>query len=212
MTFWAAGSEPEALRALAEPDGLNPENWGVDFLWITKAGKFVGVQRKTCADLVASLSDGRMGTGLAKHADLDRAILLIEGVWSWGAIRFTQAQLRGVELSVQMNGMVVVHTAGIMDTAVALPQLRAYFDHDTHHSLYTRPKTTTAGRWSTQGSKEWRWHWWQSFAGIGLGQAKKLDEHFGGKIPVKWLVESKDGFKCPGIGAKRLQTLWEAFS
>lgn len=202
---------------MATPHGPNPEDWGVDFLFINKHGLF-GVQRKAVADLTASLDDGRLGSGLAKsQGSLHKTILLIEGDWKWNrqgaseAVRgFTRVKLRGVELSAQFNGMVVVHTADLSDTAQALTQLESYFARDDHTSLFTRPKAR--GRWGKADSEEWRWHWWQSHDGIGLGQAKKLDGYFSGRLPVEWTVTEKELLACPGIGPKRAKSLWTAFA
>ncbi len=203
-------AEPKAFLQLG-PYSSEPERWGADFLAFPN-GKTVACQRKECADLVASLRDDRIARELAQLQAADRAVLIIEGDWRWdteGRCRlkghdhgFLRSQLDGVCLSLQANGIWVMHTTGIADTIRLLSQIETFFTREKHTSLFTRPKSGSP--WGNARSRDWSAHVYQSFPGIGIDTAYALYDKVG--LPLHWDADV-DFESVPGVGKKRAAAL-----
>lgn len=145
-----SAAEPPILRALGE-FAPQCEEMGADFLVFTAKG-VVGIQRKTCADLVASLRGPRLPKEMWQSEQLTKMILLVEGAWPWEedgwrwgsgppwSRTFTKAHWEGVELSVQANDWWLIRTASLEDTAARLPRLEQWLHHADHDSLRRMPK------------------------------------------------------------------------
>lgn len=228
MSLLVAPSEPPELRALGTYSPLC-EQHGSDYLYLTEQGEMCGVQRKAIEDLVSSLGE-RLNRELAKMTPLDVRVVLIEGLWMWtstgdslalgkyGARSFNRKSYNGLVLSLQHEGFWVVTTDHISHTAEWLTQAGAWLDRRQHTSLSTRPKPPR-NMFGTRDSAEWRLHFWQTFEGIGIIQAKELDAHFNGRLPATWgmtrdewmvLAKSPEKGGCRGIGKERAQKMWDA--
>ena len=179
-----------------------PERYGCDFLFINRTG-LVGVQRKTCHDLVASLYDNRMARELTAMESLDQGVLLIEGNWEWYKGRslvvkgYNKPQYYGVMLSIQAQGVWVAETEGIEHTAEWLRQAELWFSKSEHDSLLRRPKPKVP--------KEI--HILQHFPGISLTRAKAIFTYFG-RVPLRWDTTPEEMGKVPGIGKVTVDKLW----
>jgi ERCC4-type nuclease len=176
------------------------ETYGVDFLFPTKLG-LVGVQRKTCDDLVASLRGDRMQREIVQmsSAGLDYAVLLIEGQWGWSHSprTYTQAEFIGFMLSVQSHGILIMYTEDTSGTAKALTGIERWFNKDGEHdSLLRRPKARVSPEL----------HVLQYFDGISLGRAKAIFHHFG-KVPLAWICSKEEMVQVPGMGRKTVENM-----
>lgn len=208
-----APSEPPLLRAL----GLySPqcEAMGVDILILGKLG-LVGVQRKTCSDLVASLRDGRIFDLVTKGEGLTATILLLEGDWEFdraGNSRtcrgFTEAQLTGLKLSLQRkHGILIVESRSLEGTAALLGQMESWFaSEDKVSSLLAVPKAESWGA----GKKATALRVWMQVPGISLGGAIALHDAVG--LPLALTCTDAELRAVPKIGPKRIAAIKETFN
>ncbi len=219
MSCLISPAEPKAFLELG-PYSSEPERYGVDILTFPQ-GKLLGLQRKTCADLVASLRDDRLSRELSQVQALDRSVLICEGTWGWnhdgvatkvhggngkGTSGFTRSQFDGVMLSCQVNGMIVLHSDGIADTIRQIQQVVRFFERESHDSLFVRPKYR-ADEWGTAAHRGWAIHLLQSFPGISVVTAAAIYDTVG--LPLHW--DDVDLESIPGVGKKRAATLRGAF-
>ena len=72
-------TEPRSLVAELGKTSGKPEQYGVDFMWMSH-GFWYGVQRKQYPnDLEASLNDGRLQKELGQITQLEQAFFVLEG-------------------------------------------------------------------------------------------------------------------------------------
>lgn len=224
-----APSEPQALKTMLErvmaPEAVAvsslPEAYGADFLWSVGDG-FVGVQRKTFADLMASAGDGRLAREAQQWGELSRAILLVEGkrpaTDAEGAIlgyqdvgrRWTIGGIRNLIRSCELAGAWLEYAQDLDDTARIVGELVGWSRKPDHKSLSTRPgnaETDGLGRpvvsvanWMLQG-----------LPGIGRDRAEAIIQHFGG-LPIAWTCTEKELREVPGIGPKLAKMMAESLA
>ena len=205
--FFIAPTEPLELRALGETSSL-PDVHGSDIAFAGPNG-LVGVQRKTLADLVASLRDGRLAEASARMRLLDVRVLLVEGEPRWSRtghllnarVRISRDALRGVLLSAQQRGMWVITTASLGQTIDALVHLRSWIAKRRHTSFDTRPPTA-----AELGSRAWGAHLLQSFPLVGPVVAGAIWDHFGG-VPLHWSCTAEELAGVRGVGPIRARQL-----
>ena len=212
-------TEPPELRLLGRPS-RRTEYFGLDVL--ARAGsRWVGFQRKTMNDLIASLHDGRMSMERAQWRrllDLDGVIVLIvEGRVSWsneGVLMnnsgkpFTRSQYRRFCHSVMRQGVAVTPTDSLSDTIEVIRDLVDYHARPrtgSHRSGRPSPE----GKWGRATSRDWSVHLLTSFPDIGPTTAEAILEAFGGP-PLQWTVTREELLAVPGVGPKRVESLWKA--
>ncbi len=207
-----APTEPDTLKHLGRVSSF-PERLGADVAW-TVDGRWVGIQRKTWADLWASLQDGRLQKELGQLQQCAYRGLIVEGVMSWTAagesrdpyLRMTQAQWEGLQTSVQWRyGGLVVQTASTANTVRRISQLAEWLGKP-HSGLARRPPSPE--QWGTKSNQEWGLYVLQSFPGIGPTLATNIYERLG--VPIQWTVSAKELSSVPGIGRMRAQGLIRA--
>lgn len=188
---------------------------GADFVFVAH-GKFISVQRKECADLVASLHDPRMFNFLTRRTeDVSHMVLVLEGDWGWTpdgrscrCPGFTEDQLAGLKLSLQVkHGVVIVETRSVEHTAARLPVLEHWFQNaDKASSLLAVPKQNN-GVWGPKGTAL---RIWQCVPGISLGLASNLYDAVG--LPLALTVDDKELGAVAKVGPKRIQAIRETFN
>jgi ERCC4-type nuclease len=212
-----APTEPAFLRSLGRTSSL-PEKHGCDFL-IPVAPSFVGVQRKAVSDLLASLTDGRLGKEVAQIASstlLCQAILIIEGDVEWtneniliqAHHRFTKDSWYGMLLSTQRAGLNILQTGSLKETSELLQYLPKYASRP-HRSLLTRPKPQSS--WGKGTNASYASHLLQSFQGVGVVTAQAILDRFGGP-PLEWNVSEEELASVPGIGKLTARRLMNALA
>ena len=191
-----------------------PERYGADLLFVVKDWGKVGVQRKEQADLISSVRDGRLGKELAQMGALGLGVLIVEGRQKWSndgwlvsRHQWSLAQQLGVMFSVQAQGVWVVRTDDIADTASCVLMLKAWLEKGEHSGLRQRPKAT--GEWGKPSSRDWQKHLLSGFDGIGGGVAEKIIDHFG-KVPIQWSVTREELMQVKGLGKTRVEKLMGA--
>lgn len=212
-----APTEPVALKGLGKVSSI-PEKHGVDVLMATRLG-LVGVQRKEMADFFSSVHDGRLAREYPLMQTLEIGVLLLEGPKRWSTEglwlgdphsrrQWTRDQFRSYIMSVQSKGIWIAETDSLRDTVTWIEGFHKWCSKDGHSSLATRPKPQ--GAWGKPESRDWNLFLAQSFPGIGVVQAEKLIDHFGGQLPIAWTCTREELAAAPGIGKTRLETLWSA--
>lgn len=213
-----APTEPTRLKALGRSSST-PEKHGVDIMFATPQGLF-GVQRKEILDFLNSVRDGRLAREYPLMQTLTTKVLLIEGRQRWSTEGYllnvedrsrqvwTRDQFRSYMLSVQARGIWVVETDDLTDTISWVQNFERWASKSSHTSLLTRPKPQAA--WGKPDNHDWLLFLAQSFQQIGVVQAERLINHFGGTLPISWTCTRDELGKTPGIGKTRLDALWNA--
>lgn len=207
-------TEPIPYSKLGETSSL-PERHGVDFFWVAN-GKTWGIQRKRFPDdFLASLHDGRLSKELGQMAQLDHAIILLEGLGTWaddGHLvdqKFHLGQLHGWMMSCFFErGIPVFRVRNERDALFFIDSIEAWSMRKTHWSLGRRPKAK-GDMWGKRGNREFGTHILQSFEGIGPAAADAMYDFFG-RVPLVWTVTEKELTEVPGIGKVRARGLIEA--
>jgi ERCC4-type nuclease len=158
-----APTEPPQLRAIGVTS-LLPEDHGVDLLDMVSR---VGIQRKTYADLHASLLDGRLAKQIEQiqHSQyLSHAVMLIEsGTFGLDIPMSDQARLK-LLLSIQGAGYSILHTTNVRDTAKQVPVIVEYFRSGEHTSVIKQPRIST----------NWQLGMLQMLPGVGIVTARRI--------------------------------------
>ena len=206
-----APTEPPELRALGMT-ALLPEEYGADYLFPANDG-LVAVQRKTMADLLASLQDGRLARELPLLHGVEYPLLLVEGRPVWtdaGLLLSHNAQFRregwyGLCLSVQFaHNIAVVTTDDIADTIAWFKHAPSWFERPDHRGLLIRPRPTD--NFGNMAPKDFAVHLLQSFPGIGPKIAEAIYNHFG-RIPLRFDVDEKALRRVPGLDKRAVEML-----
>lgn len=141
---------------------------------------------------------------------LDMAVLILEGTPQWSrdgfllsARSFTQTQWAGVLFSIQAEGLWLIRTTSISDTAFYVTALESWLSK-ARHGIRTRPKAQ--GEWGTASNREWGIHLLQSFPGIGSDTAGKIYDHFQG-VPLTWDCGKLDLQEVKGVGKGRAEKM-----
>lgn len=213
MTLYISPTEPEPIRQIGRTSSL-PERYGVDVLFAAR-GRLCGVQRKRIDDLIASLRDGRLAKELVQMRALARALVLVEGNWTWtndgrwvDDPSFTRNGWWGIVWSLAYeHGVGVLHVPTMDETIAAIQRFVAWCRKPSHVSLARRPKAKSP--WGRPDSREWAIHMLQGLPGVGPELAGRIIDHFG-QAPISWTCSESDLRRVPGIGPKRARELYWA--
>jgi ERCC4-type nuclease len=205
-------TEPPRIRELGDSNSL-PEKYGADILVVGRRGR-LGIQRKSFPnDFIASLADGRLYTQLHQMKELDQGVVLLEGLGKWtldGDLvempNFTRDSFYSMLWSISFKfQMEVFQVTSIRETITALTSLERWWLKETHSSFDRRPGPQKSG-WGRVTNKDYALHLLQSFPGVGVVQAERIYEHFGG-VPLEWTVGEDDLMEVGGIGKGRAKRL-----
>lgn len=209
-----APSEPLPLKRLGAVSSV-PERYGVDFMWVAQQRKH-GCQRKEVKDFVASIIDGRLSKEVGQMAQMDgiRALML-EGKMMWsgdgmwmGPVRWDRFRHRQAIFTLESNGIWVIETASLADTAEAIEELQRWTQKPKHQFAAVRAKAT--GQWGNATSREFGLHVLMSFPGVGREMAERIWGHFG-HVPLMWTATQEELLAIDGIGPKRADQMMRAF-
>lgn len=227
MALLVSPAEPAALRSIGVTSSL-AEHYGADFLVPTVRG-FVGVQRKTVRDFIASLRDGRLHEDVLKMRGLATRILLVEGhpvFSSEGALesvsndalrqgpmvysRFSASSWWGLLLSIAEQGTWLAEVGNMAETKMWLSEVERWSTKDGHVSLERRPGPPNADL-GLGMKRQWQVHLLQGIQGIGPDTARSIVEHFDG-LPLAWTVGEKELCEVAGVGKARAKQMMGALS
>ena len=217
-TLLISPTEPSELRlALDAVISSDPETHGADviaYLWEYEQVVTIGWQRKTYADLIASMQDGRL-YDLTKFRKLHFSIFIIEGMPHYTKKEeylllsggrqsaYTKSSLRNVErTSMFLHELVVWHTDNIKDSADVICGDLEWFESGEHVSLFKRNRPRS--EWGSSSLDEEKLFFLQGIPGVGPSTAKKILDHFHGKLPLEWTTTTttEELQKIDGIGNK----------
>ena len=176
----------------------------------------IGVQRKQFpGDLIASLTDGRLYDQLPRLADLDMAILIIEGHGRWtedGELISSKyhsmnvSQLHGLLFTIMFEfGIPSIWVGTMDDTANVLVNLEHWVNKDKHKSLKSRPGPDKTS-WGKQHLSQ---HILQGFPGVGPELASAVIKKFEG-VPLTWTVGQDELQEVVGLGPKKAKGMYDA--
>lgn len=183
--IFVSPTEPLALHSLGQTS-LIPEEHGVDILDL---GSRVGIQRKTVADLYASMNDGRLSKQVQQVQNspiFSYVVLLLEGNLFTLEVPMTDEQLSMALLTIQRSGYYLVYSKNLMYTVRIVPQIFSHFRRE-NHDLVNRPPNIQS---------DWRLTMLQLLPGIGSVKSKRILDRMG------FPFEIKDREKLEGIVGK----------
>lgn len=207
-------TEPQPIRDIGTTSILT-EKYGSDILMLVKDMR-VGVQRKKFPeDLMASLADGRLYDQIRKMAELNHAVVILEGHGQWttegvlmGQYAFTIDQLHGLIMSLSFEfGIQVFQVRDMTETIRLLENMERWIHKPAHTSLLRRPGPSKDS-WGQKSARLNGIHLLQSFPGVGPTIAARIYDHFG-RVPMTW-DEGVDFTKVPGVGKEKARQLEEA--
>ncbi len=160
----------------------------------------IAIERKTAADFVNSIVDGRLFDQVAKLQELyEKPLLLIEGndLYSHRAVH--PNAIRGALASLVVNrGLPVIFTKDLDETAEFIKVLAARETKAGHSPSVKTPKATTL--------KQQQEFLVASLPGINLVLARRLLEAFGSPIAI-FRAGIKELSKVEGIGPKKAERI-----
>lgn len=210
-------TEPPSLRALGQVSML-PEQFGCDLLFSAQGG-WGGVQRKEFKDLLASISDGRLGEQVLKMGDgLAYKMIVVEGLTSarwtldgelvgnkWA--RVNRAALRKLLWSIRAAGVWVDWTDNVTDTGELALAFQDWCRKGTHKSLNVRAGVRSS--WGTANNRDYQAHLLQGLPGVGGELADRILDTVGMPIGLKPGAE-KQLLTVKGLGKKKLAGIMAA--
>lgn len=209
--IWVSPTEPQSLREIADKVSMYPEDFGVDVL-VAGPGEMVGIQRKTVADFVASVEDGRLAEQVVKMDKLDHAMVVIEGpveflagglvLNGWGR-SISKAGWRRMMLTVRAAGVHVEYSRDIADTIEWVVATAGWCMAPGHSTLQVKGRRVE-GKWGERTQEHYRVAMLASLPGVGEELARRIIAEVG------WPLELvKDLGQVKGIGAKKVQSIKE---
>lgn len=211
MTYLISPAEPLEIRALGQSSPV-PEMLGCDIVWSGRKG-LCGVQRKTIPDLISSVRDNRLGREFEQMERLVLRGLVVEGSPHWtrdGELlgqygTWSLKQHRGVLMSAQVKGVIVVTTANHLESLDAIVQMQEWSLRDeTVSSLLYRGNRRN--EWGNLDDRTTACHFLSGIPSIGLEIAGRIFDHFG-RVPISWDVTAEELSQVKGIGKKRAEQL-----
>lgn len=182
----------------------------------------IGVQRKEFPnDFLASIHDGRLNMQVAQMAQLDMAVLLLEGKQHWttdgklirdrGGKRngWSRSQHRNYLASVQMRGIHIQHSDSLIDTCAYLCDLQLWGNKGEHSSLRGRG-AAQGDSWGRVTNRDYALYVIQGLPGIGPKQAAAILDTVGFPFGLRVTVEKL--MTVPGIGKGRAEKIAKVFN
>lgn len=213
MSFLIAPTEPVEIKALGVVSSV-PEQLGVDVLWSSPHG-LCGVQRKTVSDLIASVRDQRLGKELEQMTKLAMRGLIVEGTPQWtrdgsylgfGQQKWSQKHHRGVLMSAQMRGVIVLGTASHLETLDAIIQMEEWSKREQHVSSLLYRGNGKGDDWGDLSHRATAVHFLSGCPGLGVELAGRIFDHFG-CVPIGLTVTREQLLEVKGLGKKKVDQI-----
>lgn len=211
MGYLVAPTEPDEIKVLGTVSSV-PEAVGCDILWSAPMG-LCGVQRKQLNDLIASVRDQRLGKELEQMQKLAMKGLIVEGAPQWtrdGSLlaqhtKWSQKQHRGVLMSAQLRGVIVLTTRDHLETLDAVVQMEEWSRKEEKVSslLY---RGNGKDEWGDLSHRATAVHFMSGLEGVGIELAGRIFDAFG-CVPLGWTVSREDLLTVKGIGKKKVDSL-----
>lgn len=178
LAVFVSPTEPALLHTLGTIS-LLPEDHGVDILDL---GSRTGIQRKTVADLYASMHDGRLSKQISQRQNselVDNYVLLLEGTPFGLDSPLTEMQTSMALLTIQRAGYIYMQSKNLTHTVALVPSIFKHF-RSNNHELVNRPPSIHS---------DWRLTMLQLLPGVGSVKAKRLVEELG--FPFEFVDKDK---------------------
>lgn len=182
-------------------------------LWSGRSG-LCGVQRKAVPDLIASVRDGRLGKEFAQMERLTLRGLVVEGSPQWtldgqlleGSTSWSIKQHRGILMSAQLKGIVVLTSRNHLDTLDAIHHMAEWSERDEQVSSLLSRGGPKPDKWGKLTDRATAIHVMSGIPMIGPELAARIFDTFG-KVPLQWTVTEEELREVKGLGPKRAKSL-----
>ncbi len=164
-------------------------------------GPRILIERKTVADFVLSVEDGRLfEQAWALRGASWRPLLIVEGEEPWDAARLTSRALRGILASLMIGcGVPLIRTATVAETAAWIEAIA--LQEDRRLARRRRPSVPPDARVAMDVLG--------AIPGVGDYRARRLVERFG-DVRAVLAAETRDLCDVPGIGPGTARAIRDA--
>lgn len=216
MALLVSSTEPPLLRNMPGARvSTKPELYGADVMWVANR-RLYGVQRKTWADLVASMADDRLVREVAQARVLDVRILVLEGrptvtadgAYMIGRRAWSAEQMLGLRLSLQQAGWWIERTDNVVGTVKTLGAIEAWSRKARHDALESRAVQAKSAWGLGPTDRAFAVHLLQSIPGVGVELARRIYDELG--MPFGWKVTVDDLMKVKGVGKGKAARMYAA--
>ena len=180
-------NEPRNIKDLF-PDFIECPQ-GFDMKIFTEAGT-IGIERKHVPDdLLASVTDGRLGREiLAMREECNFQVVLLHGIIRYhsdGTVNFgrkvksrwTAIGVRNLLRTVQyVEGCYIEQAYSSWELPIIVQEMQEYFDNMSHNSLHSRPKL--GSNWMIKTQEERIQQFYQGLEGISTVRARILADKY----------------------------------
>ncbi len=200
-------TEPAALRSIGESFTLTPEYFGADVLILEFYGR-AAIQRKTLADLYASIRDGRIDKQInqlrSNSPDYEPILIIESAEWtsSFSALHisdFPYSAYLHFTHTIARSGILLISTTSLAHTIATVQSLATYYTKPTHNT-FSALQTHVISPGSIL----------QYVPGIGPKLAHAIVNHFG-SVPLAWTISRSELLEVPGIGPKLADKILSCF-
>lgn len=177
-------------------------NLSVDYV----IGKNCLVERKTIADFISSIADGRLFRQVSSMAKAcSYPVLLLEGGGLYLQDRVPPNAIRGVMIWVTVKQKVaILRTYNAYDTASMLALLVRHYGDDDNRAVVVKHKPVPISQWQRQINML------MQVPGVGRKMAKELLSAFG-SVTKMVQVSDVELISLPHIGKERLKAFRQLF-
>ena len=164
-------------------------------------GPRVIVERKTVADFVLSVEDGRLfEQAWALHGASWRPLLVVEGEDPWDAARLTSRAMRSILASLMVGyGVPLIRTASVAETAAWMEAIAV--QEERRLARWRTPTKPPDARVAMDVLG--------AIPGVGDFRARRLVERFG-SVRAVLAAEERDLRDVPGVGVGTARAIREA--
>lgn len=220
MTLFISSKEPSHVKKLipeAIPD-MWPEDYGLDFAWVTPFG-IGGIQRKEFpGDFLSSLSDERLQTLVLKMGDVTWRMIVLEGKPHWGTDGCLLGQFQGrgsihidrfqaMMWSIDYFHKIRCHWTSSLSETIAFVRRFYKWTMKEKHTQFCAEVEYPPNRDEKGNRVKIDWREWciQHLPDIGQATARKIIQYE--PEPLRWWNDGMDLEKVPGIGKKTADSL-----
>ncbi len=192
---------------------------GADIIVKSTKG-LVGYQRKTLADLKASLIDGRLFKELAQlrsSSIIAYPFIIIEHdsrqVTTTGSFLDVDLSIRTFQsllTKFQLLSIYYLQSSSLKSTIDSIVNSSTYIS--SSHSTELKRPSPPKDSWGKSTSTDYLSYILQSFPGIGPKIADSIVEYFNNTLPLMWTVDKRELSRVPGIGKVTAERLYNFFN
>lgn len=219
--IYVSSKEPKVIRSLI-PEATQddwPEEFGLDFAWITPFG-VGGVQRKAFpSDFLASSSDERLAREVLQMGDVTFKALVVEGRQNWGtngmlndqyAANIHRDRFQAMVDSIDFFKHCRYRTTSSMTETIAFVRRFYKWTMKEYHTEFCAQVEYPKKKDENGNKIKVDWREWMLLHMPGISQVLARAILAYCPEPLQWWNGGDDLQKVPGIGPKRADKLIRA--